>query len=282
MTASTEHPLTAAHLEGALRLTRSANWNQDEADWRAMLALGRAWGITAEDGTLAASTLVLPYGADFAWVSMVLVAPEHRRKGYASQLLRMAIGYLQSQQRTPVLDATPAGHEVYVQEGFHDTWGFKRYALKSAPPPRSALPGVRELRDADWPQVLAMDLPVFGASREPLLRSLATRLPEGALVVEREGRLAGYLLGRGGHEARQFGPLVAEDADAAIALLSHALAKVKAPIYVDVADHAWQARAWLEAQGFAFQRPFTRMVHGARRAPGDEAKLVLVAGPELG
>ena len=40
--ASTEHRLTEAHLEGALRLTRSANWNQDADDWRMMLALGRA------------------------------------------------------------------------------------------------------------------------------------------------------------------------------------------------------------------------------------------------
>ena len=93
--ASTEHLLTEAHLEGALRLTRSANWNQDADDWRMMLALGRAWGITEGDGTLAASTLVLPYDG-FAWVSMVLVLPEHRRKGYASQLLRTAIAWLRT------------------------------------------------------------------------------------------------------------------------------------------------------------------------------------------
>jgi GNAT superfamily N-acetyltransferase len=283
VTASTEHQLTEAHLEGALKLTRSANWNQNAADWRTMLALGRAWGITASDGTLAASTLVLPYGSAFAWVSMVLVAPEHRRKGYASQLLRTAIAYLRSQQLTPVLDATPAGHEVYVQEGFNDTWGFKRYALKAQPSTLpAALPRVRPLQAHDWPQVLAMDLPVFGASREQLLRSLAGRLPDAALVFEREGSLAGFLLGRDGHEARQLGPLVAQDADVAIALLAHALAQVAPPLYVDVTDHAWEVRAWMQAQGFGFQRPFTRMVHGATRAPGDEAKLVLVAGPELG
>jgi len=30
------------------------------------------------------------------------------------------------------------------------------------------------------------------------------------------------------------------------------------------------------------QRPFTRMVHGAEHAPGDNATVMLVAGPELG
>jgi hypothetical protein len=38
----------------------------------------------------------------------------------------------------------------------------------------------------------------------------------------------------------------------------------------------------LEAHAFAFQRPFTRMVRGARPAPGDEKLTFLVAGPELG
>jgi GNAT superfamily N-acetyltransferase len=292
VTASTEHQtngarphvaLSEAHLEGALKLTRSANWNQNAADWRTMLALGRAWGITASDGSLAASTLVLPYGSTFAWVSMVLVAPEHRRKGYASQLLRTAIAHLQTQGLMPVLDATPAGHDVYVQEGFRDTWGFKRYALKAASVTASpALAGVRPLEEGDWPRVLALDGPAFGASREPLLRSLAARLPAAALVIERQDSLAGFLLGRDGHEARQLGPLVAEDADAAIALLAGALSQVPPPVYVDVTDHAWETRAWLESRGFEFQRPFTRMVHGGTRAPGNEAKLVLVAGPELG
>ncbi len=279
-----EHILTEAHLAGALALTRSANWNQNEADWRLMLSIGRAWGITAGDGTLAASTLVLPYldgaravGGSFAWVSMVLVSPQHRRKGYASQLLGTAIADLRSRHLTPILDATPAGHEVYIQEGFHDTWGFKRYALKQDAAAISVPPGVRPLEERDWPHVLELDRVAFGASRETLLRSLAVRLPRAAWVAER-----GFMLGRDGHEACQLGPLVAQDADTAKALLSAALGRLRAPLYVDVADHAAALRAWLEALGFAFQRPFTRMVHGVGDAPGDASKVMLVAGPELG
>jgi hypothetical protein len=51
---------------------------------------------------------------------------------------------------------------------------------------------------------------------------------------------------------------------------------------VDVVDHAPRLQDWLTKQGFEFQRPFTRMVHGAVRAPGDERLVYLVAGPELG
>ena len=274
MTGSTEHPLGERHLAGCLALSKAANWNQSEADWRLMLATGHGWGITLADGTLAASTLVLPYET-FAWVSMVLVLPEHRRKGYATRLLRVALGDLKQSRLTPVLDATPAGREVYRREGFRDTWTFKRLALKK---------GVRTLvseKGPDtflpWEEVLRLDREAFGASREPLLRNLASRLPRAAFSTA-----GGFILGREGREALQLGPLVARDEDTAIGLLSDALRAVAPPLYVDVVDHAPRLQDWLTKQGFEFQRPFTRMVHGAVRAPGDERLVYLVAGPELG
>jgi GNAT superfamily N-acetyltransferase len=284
-----DHPLGVKHLAGCLELSQAADWNQNEADWRLMLELGHGWGITLADGTLAASTLVIPYGGRFAWVSMVLVSPAHRRRGYASRLLRTAIADLNTRDLAPILDATPAGREVYVREGFRDTWGFKRYALGSdnaRVPHDPAWPSVRTIRDADWPQILAMDEPAFGASREALLRALASRLPRSALVAEVRGRIVGFLLGREGREARQIGPLVATEPRAAPALLAAALERVAAPIYVDIVNAEPQLRGWLEARGFALQRPYTRMVHGApgtqMRAPGDERRIMLVAGPELG
>lgn len=272
-----EHPLGAAHLAGCIALSKSANWNQNEADWRLMLETGHGWGISLADGTLAASTLVLPYGGDFAWVSMVLVHPAHRRKGYASQLLRTAIADLRNRGLTPILDATLAGHEVYLQEGFSDRWGFKRFFLHERKPLLAAEPGVRPIRDSDWNEILRLDREAFGASREPLLRALRRRLPQAALMIEGEG----FVLGRDGREARQIGPLVARDAHTARTLLTHALRAVEPPLYVDLADHA-SLRGMLETSGFAFQRPFTRMVRGPEPAPGNEKLVYCVAGPELG
>src|SRR3990170_2790976 len=143
--------LDARHLPGCLALSKSAHWNQNEADWRLMLEIGRGWGIALADGTLAASTLVLPFGR-FAWVSMVLVLPEHRRKGYATRLLRTALDDLGERDLTPILDATLAGRAVYLQQGFHDTWGFRRFELRRAPAAPAPAAGVRAVRDADWPQ----------------------------------------------------------------------------------------------------------------------------------
>ena len=119
--------LQEPHLAGCLRLSQSANWNQNEADWRLMLGFGRGWGFITPDGTLAASTVALPYGAGFAWIAMVLVLPEHRRQGYASRLLRVALAEMEKQKRVSLLDATPAaapgGPGVVIGHNDRIAWG---------------------------------------------------------------------------------------------------------------------------------------------------------------
>ena len=49
--ASTEHPLGPEHIAGCFALSRSANWNQNEADWRVMLEIGResVYGEASEE-----------------------------------------------------------------------------------------------------------------------------------------------------------------------------------------------------------------------------------------
>lgn len=291
--------LDLADLDGALRLSMAADWNQRREDWALMLGLGQGFGIDAadDDGAtcLAASLVVLPYGSDFAWVSMVLVLPQLRRRGYAQQLLRFALIHLTAQGRAAILDATPAGHAVYVQEGFADTWGLARYRREAAGAAAAqiraaatrtsgpAAPLTRPLRDDDWAAIVALDAPAFGADRSAVLRALAQRWPQAARVAEtRDGRICGFVLGRDGREAHQIGPLLAADDAVAAALLDDVLQVTAGPLYVDLLDRRSALLPQLRAAGFTLQRPFTRMVHGALRAPGDPAPIVLAAGPELG
>ncbi len=277
-----------------MALSVAAHWNQTEDDWRIMLALGRGWGLRCRDetgrDTLVASTLVLPYEDRFAWISMVLVLPAWRGRGFAARLLGVALEHLAAQRLLPVLDATPAGRPVYLKQGFADAWGFERWRGRVGDPPVAAPPGMRPLREDDWAAVQACDASAFGADRTPLLKSLATRLPGAAWLAEGAGgRLRGYLLGRDGRTALQLGPAVADDADVAPALLSAALARLRdegrtgRDIVVDLRLGQAGLAAWLRSCGFAPERPFTRMVGRAgHRAPGHEARVALVAGPELG
>lgn len=284
--------LSEADIADALALSVAAHWNQNAADWATMLRLGQGWGLRAQGpdgrGVLAASTLVLPYDG-FAWISMVLVLPSHRGQGLAARLLRHALAWLDARGLLPVLDATPAGHPVYLRQGFVDTWGFVRYRREAGDRPADEqAPGVRALAEADWPAIAALDRPAFGADRLPLLRTLARRLPAAARVLDGPQGLRGYVLGRDGREAAQLGPLVAADDAAAQRLLAGALAGIRGAVYADLCDHRDALLPWLRERGFLMQRPFTRMVRAAAaapgnaKAPGNPAPCVLVAGPELG
>lgn len=301
-------PLELSDLSGLLALTRAAHWNQDESDWRTMLEIGSGWGIADAQGALLASTLVLPYAPvagnpRFAWISMVLVRPDQRRRGHASRLLRHALVCLARDARLPILDATPAGREVYRREGFVDRWGFERLAraastreaaIEASQKSISTAHGVvdrtldvRPIAAADWSAIAALDARAFGADRLALLRSLAERLPAGALAAWHDDRLAGFVLGRPGYDAAQIGPLVARSEAGGIALLERALGSLgNGALYVDVPLRQARVRMLLGALGFEVQRPFTRMLHlppgDATPAPGDDALVMLVAGPELG
>jgi GNAT superfamily N-acetyltransferase len=277
-------PLQASEIADAQALVAEAGWNQTAEDWRVFLDYGQVQAIRAENRVVATAA-TLPYGA-FGWISMVLVTEKFRRQGFASRLMRGAIDALLAAGTVPVLDATPAGREVYRQLGFEDTWGFARLARSGAPPPPAAAPPagitVAPITDADWPSLCAYDTAAFGGDRSPLLARLRGRLRPAELVVRRDGRLTGFLLGRDGRIASQLGPLIAEDAETARTLLTHALAAIEGPIFVDLADSKTVARAFLEAQDFVPARPLTRMVYRRRAAFDDGTRTFAVVGPEFG
>jgi GNAT superfamily N-acetyltransferase len=273
-------------LGDAQALVAEVGWNQTARDWRMFLELGRVQAIRTDAGRVIATAATLPYGG-FGWISMVLVMAAWRRRGLASQLLRGAIDDLRGASLVPVLDATPAGREVYRGLGFADTWGFARLARPAISAARDLASSggdvdVRPITDAVWPKICAYDAAAFGSERSRLLAGLRERMPAAGLVALRGDRLAGFLLGREGRIATHLGPLVAEDAATAYALLTRAIAAITGPIFIDLVDSKTAIRTFLEAQGFAFTRPLTRMVHGRASAFDDGAHTFAVVGPEFG
>jgi GNAT superfamily N-acetyltransferase len=277
--------LTAAELSDAEALVREAGWNQVAADWEIFRALGTVFAARAGNHVVATAA-ILPYG-QFAWISMVLVAGEQRRRNLGTRLLKRCIDALHEQGRVPVLDATPAGRPLYRALGFKETWGYHRLARGSATPlpEHSGTAGdtiVRLIADADWSALCAYDAACFGADRGALLQRLRGRLPAAELIAERRGRVVGLLLGRNGRTASQIGPLVAEDDDVAHVLLARALPAIEGAVYVDFADSKATLRVWLEKCGFSAQRPLTRMQLGRSARFDDETRTFAVVGPEFG
>lgn len=267
-------PLTEADLPRAAALSALVGWNQLARDWSLFLREGEARALDDGGEALAATAAVIRYGPDLAWISMVLVRPDMRRRGHATALMRWAVAALAG-TRCAALDATPAGREVYRQLGFRDLWGFARWSLPGALPPGE---GVRPMRDEDWPAVLALDAAAFGAPRAALLRDFAARQP-GAALVTRDG--TGFVLARDGVRGPQIGPVVARDDADACALVAAARAALAGAPVLDLRDARPGVADWLARHGAAMQRPFTRMALGAD-TPGDAGMIAAVAGPEFG
>ncbi len=281
-----ETRLRVEELGDAEALVREAGWNQIAADWQIFLDLGTVYAVRTGAGRVVATAATLPHDR-FAWISMVLVTQEFRRRGLASRLMRRCIDDLVKAGRVPVLDATPDGRQVYRNLGFEDTWSFHRFTLRERGP--SPLPAthtgditIEPIDDAVWPQLRDYDAAAFGADRGALLARLRGRLPAAELCAKRDGNLTGFLLGRDGRTCAQLGPLVADDDAVASALLARAIEGVAGPLYVDLADAHPGIRSWLEERGFTTQRPLTRMVY--RRATGfdDPTRTYAVVGPEFG
>jgi GNAT superfamily N-acetyltransferase len=276
--------LDLADLPDAEALVAEAGWNQVAADWRLFLDFGTVYAVRAA-GRVIATAATLPYGGRCAWISMVLVTASHRRKGLATRLLDRCIADITAAGLVPVLDATPAGRTVYAPLGFQDAWSFARLMSRqrtAIPQPQSDAITVHPITDSAWPALCAYDTAAFGADRSAILARLRSRLPPADLFARRDGRLVGLLLGRDGRTAAHLGPLIAEDDTIAIALLGQALSGLSGTVYLDLADAKAKVRAWLEAAGFAPQRPFTRMLLGRSVSFDDGSRTFAVIGPEFG
>jgi hypothetical protein len=181
-----------------------------------------------------------------------------------------------------MLDATPAGREVYLRLGFRDLWPITRRRRAAAVDFGKGATNVRLLEDRDLAQLVALDTATFGTSRDHLLQSLRGRSREFACAAETNGQVRGFLLGRNGRAATHFGPIVAEDEHIAAALVDFAGRRVGSPVMLDVPDQHDGFAQWLENHGFVKERPLMRMVLSSDHSFGDPRQMMAIAGPELG
>jgi len=112
-----------------LVLSTEAGWNQNEADWLYFLSEGVVFGVRDGD-RLVASAALLPYSAGNAWISMVLVTADFRRRGIATRLMNACLDLAARRGLTTWLDATPAGATVYGPLGFTPALQLRRLRLQ--------------------------------------------------------------------------------------------------------------------------------------------------------
>lgn len=271
---------------GAMRLKEAAGWNQTEEDWCRLLRLGpRGCLAGSVGGRLVATTTTTSYGRALAWVGMVLVDPEFRRRGIATALVRAALDSLAAEGVEAVkLDATPEGASVYEGLGFEAELLVERWARTPHAPSAESVPTAGSAPTRLDGQVFEFDRLAFGVDRTELLKALAVDACAGpSLRVGGGGRLLGYALARRGSRAAYVGPVVAEEAETAAWLLDDLLGRLDAgPVYVDLNTTFEGGARELAARGFVKQRELVRMRRGKRTSAGTSRSVFAIAGPEVG
>jgi GNAT superfamily N-acetyltransferase len=270
--------MSAADLPAGLRLSRQAGWNQTEADWRRLIDLEPGGCFVAvRDGEPIGTVATCVFGP-VAWIAMMLVEESARGQGIGTALMTGALDFLDGQGvRTVRLDATALGLPLYRKLGFVAEYRLDRYqgelpAAESSSPPTP--PGRID-------DVVALDREVTGTDRGKLLRRLAAERPETLRIVERDGRVDGFLMARSGRTATYIGPCIAGPEAGPVLLREAWRTYAGRAVFIDIpTDHA-EAQALARAAGLSVQRNLTRMRRG-ERITERLANLWASSGPEKG
>ncbi len=275
--------LTEEHISAGMRLTRLAGWNQTESDWRRVLKHDpQGCFVACLDNRVVGTTTSTVYGTDLAWIGMVLVDPDYRRRGIATQLTEATIRSLRSRgAKTIKLDATPAGRPVYAALGFTEETRIERCMGTARAAGKTDFPiWTPELRQ----KVMVLDRGAFGAERAALLDSLVVDSSLMPLTISApDGELQGYALARRGTLACYIGPVVATDQHTAVSLLDGMFEQLNSrDVFIDINTRFESAAQIIGGRGFVKQREFIRMRFGPEDSPETSALIFAIAGPEIG
>src|SRR6185369_129043 len=186
--------LFESDIPAAMRLKEAAGWNQTEADWRRLIKLEPNGCFAAiENDQLVGTTTTTTYEDDLAWIGMVLVDPQHRRRGIATRLMETALAYLDGKVAVIKLDATAEGSPVYEKFGFKTESLVERW--RGSVTARSV---ERDDTAINLEELLELDRRAFGADRSRLIKSLIDDSQISPVRV-RDG--SGYALARAGTKA---------------------------------------------------------------------------------
>jgi ribosomal protein S18 acetylase RimI-like enzyme len=274
MSAGNLRQLRHSDLRDALELSRLAGWNQTKDDWELLLQLDPqgCFGIEVEHHIVATTTL-LCYGKQLAWIGMVLTKPDYRRMGFARRLMQAALQRSVSLNITSVkLDATADGQPLYEKLGFTTEQIVERWSRDSS---QGQNEQTHSARGSAAVVSKEMDREAFGADRTAVLHELTVRNPP---VATPEG----FSFSRAGSRSRYFGPCVAADQQTARTVIDQTLrASPESTWYWDILATNEKTVALAQEFGFVRQRRLQRMVFGGRLVTNDQL-VYAIAGFELG
>ena len=203
---------------------------------------------------LVATAALLPYSAGNAWISMVLVTADFRRRGIATKLVDACLER-GDKARPHDLAGRDTGRRHRLRSArLHADAAIAAAAAEEAARRRGRTARYRPATSTPWPHAMRG---AMGFDRSTLLSEFSAR--PGSRIVSDDRAMA---LVRNGRTARHIGPLLADRADQALALVDAIVRSETGPWLIDAVHSQEEFLDGLVASGWNIERPFQRMRFG--------------------
>ena len=237
------------------------------------------------DGVAVASISVVRYGADYGFLGLYIVTPEHRGQGLGWALWQAGMASLGT--RAVGLDGVVAQQDNYRRSGFELLHRNIRYTRRVADAVATPAPGPHgewvDLRQWDRTALLHYDQAFFPTGRSAFLHAWVGQPGHHALGLLQHGRLVGYGVLRPCLEGHKIGPLFADSPEQAGTLLRALMAHAGAgsAVFLDIPEINPHALALVQRHGMSPMFETARMVRGTPVRP-DMQRTYGITSFELG
>ena len=267
-------PFGTEHLQGALQLSQEMSWPYRLEDWAIALELGQGFVLRNGAGTVIATAAWWAYGEDRASAGMIIVTKAAQGRGHGARLMDALLAA--AHPRTITLNSTAEGLALYERRGFVRIGVIQQHQGVLNERHEAASPRlVRAMAPTDAEAIARLDRQATGWARREMLDRLV-QVGDG-YVLARNGEPRGYAISRLFGRGHVIGPVVAESAADARALIEAALARL-GPVFVRVDTSATsQLGDWLESIGLRQVGDATTMVKGPHIAPVGPARMFALA-----
>ncbi len=249
-------------------LSARAGWNQTEFFLKRLIDMPgntlfiARYKIEEQEAFLGSGDLFALDDTLF-WIGMVLVHPEVQRQGIAARLLLKCLhrAYRHNRYAVVGLDATPQGKPLYKKLGFRESFDIWLCSLNTKKPPLD-LKGDLTIDPLTEPsRVIAYWNRKFRTGKKGQAAFLLGMENGGCFVALKQGRVAGIILSRPGRLRPHVGPLMADTALIAAALLQHTLdhwrKRAEEEVFLMVPESHFEEVRGCKCREWQFRLPFT-------------------------
>jgi predicted N-acetyltransferase YhbS len=273
--------LGVADVAAVQALSTEVRWPHRVSDWEQALRHGEGF-VAERDNKVIGSGMRWRWGPRHATIGLIIVTPacQGRRVGHrvTSELLKGL------DQCTVLLHATPDGRGLYERLGFVRTGEIRQHQGTAQPSPPIALDTGWRLRpagQADLETLAELDAQSRGMPRRALIADLFANA-DATVVLDHEDRAQGFAMLRRFGRGHTIGPVVANDATGAKALIAH-LSAMNAGRFtrIDI-DFGTELGEWLESLGLLRVDAPTTMVRGPALPTSPGPRLFAVVSHAFG